>query len=148
MINYGKDQEGMSFEQICQIEIEEWLDDNEGSIHYACDLDTLVVESDNIDGAFVLGRESAMEFIRDYYEDARDTFQDWKDNTGESINPFENPEEFTVLMESYGVRKLLNESEFIRDNWDEEVVLTPDVINQIKSELNQALDKEPDFGGR
>ena len=147
MIRYD-DYKGMSFKEICKDQIMSWLNDHEGQCIYGSDIDSAIVESDHVDGTFVLGTESAKEFIKDFWEEASDTFKHWEENMGETLNPFENPEAFTIYMEHYGVASLLNDCEFIQDNWDEDVALTPNIINQIQLELNKVINKEKEFGGR
>ena len=63
-----------------------------------------------------------------------------KDNFGELIyNPFEEPEAFQVYMIIAGVNNLLYQCDIISENYNEEIKLTPPIIERIKDEVQ---DKE------
>ena len=102
-----------------------------------------VNEGDNIISAFITGKENAWKFIGEHIDIASETF----DFFGDTVNPFGNPEAYTLLMVNCGVDMLLCESDLITDNWTEKITLTPEVIAQIKKEICIPLEQiKEDFG--
>ena len=66
-----------------------------------------------------------------------------KDNFGKlAHNPFEEPESFHVCMIIAGVNNLLYQCDIISENYNEEIELTPQIIERIKDEVQ---DKEIQF---
>jgi hypothetical protein len=55
-------------------------------------------------------------------------------NYGERSNPFENPEAYMVRMVICGIDYLLNRCEVVVESWNDELELTPEVIETIKEQ--------------
>ena len=71
--------------------------------------------------------------LKEWFEDAGNYYEYAKMNFGEVFNnPFERPEAFMVEMIIQGVSVLLNDVKTISDNWDEEIEITEDLIQEIK----------------
>ena len=126
--------------------ISDALDDYEGVKVYGCDLALKLFEGENINGSISCSSYEAKEFIRQYWDDAGEIFDDWKLNTGESINPFENPESFQIIMLLEGARDILSQSNFLDEHSNDEFELTNDVIRTIKTDIgidySPSLDSE------
>lgn len=131
---------GQSFNDIMKDVIFDFLDDQEGQSFYGADLASEITMSDNTDGAFVLYTENAKNFIKEFWDEANETYEDCVFNFGSDyagkLNPFGNPEEYTFFMEDFGVRRIINEVEVINDNWNDEIELTPEMIDCIKKQIN------------
>ena len=121
-------------------EIVEWaidyinykLPDYEGCTTYGCDLGSLITECPNADGAYIIGIKESIDFIASHFYDARDEYEYEKDNFGEVLhNPFENPEAFIVCMLINTVEGILSQVPVIEENWNDEIELTQDVIDEI-----------------
>jgi len=115
--------------------ISDALEDYEDVEIYGCDLALKLFEGQNANGSVSCSSYEAKEFIREYWDDAGEIIDDWKSNTGESINPFENPESFQVIMLLEGARDILSQSSFIDEHWNDEFELTGDVIKTIKTDI-------------
>ncbi|MCL2321022.1 MAG: hypothetical protein FWC47_02825 [Oscillospiraceae bacterium] len=128
--------------------ISDALDDYEGAIVYSCDLALKLFEGENANGSVSCSSYEAKEFIRQYWDDAGEIFDDWKSNIGESLNPFENPESFQVIMLLEGARDVLSQSSFLDDHWNDEFELTRDVIKTIKTDIGIDCTPSLDSEGR
>lgn len=114
----------------------DWLDNNEGRVIYGCDFDSEVVANDNVNGAFIFGTQNASDFISNYFYEAGEVYNYWKDNMGDvSINPFERPEAYTVLMEEWGVGELSYGCPYLDEHWNEEIELTPELIKELQKQI-------------
>lgn len=116
--------------------IEDTLPEWEGQSVYGADLGAELTEGPNVDGAYIIGRQKAMDFIRDHFNDAADEYEYEKDNFGEVLhNPFENPEAFVVCMLINTVEGLLGQVPVVEEHWNEELELTKEVIDEILKAL-------------
>ena len=129
------------YEEYCKEFIESNLPDYEGSGLYICDLANYVTEGINANGTATFSTLQAKEYIKEWWEEAEEIFQYYQNELGMSVNPFENPERFHVLMIIYGVERLINQCEFVQTHWDEEMEITEEIINNIINELdNYSID--------
>ena len=128
---------GDSFMDIIRDCVADRLDEMEGMRVYGCDLTSEITMPDNMDGCFVIYTEAAKEFIKAYWDEAAETFEQNKADFGSdwNENPFDNACRYTFFMEDYGVRNLLEKSELIDQMWNDEIELTPEIICQIKKEI-------------
>lgn len=111
------------------------LDDYTDESVYGADLAYKLFEGENIDGSVTYSTYAAKEFIKDHWDDAGEIAQYLKENLDMTINPFDEPEKFHVVMLLQGAQEILNESEYISDNWNNEIDLTSENIKMIKDEI-------------
>ncbi len=137
---YTDEMRMMSFDEIIRDHISDKFDELEGGTYYASDLSSEITMEDNINGTMFVSTQDARDFIYDHPEEAAETYDYFKD-MGIDINPFENPNTYSFYMESYGTDQMLNRSEYLSRHWDEQITLTPDVINQIKQDLGIEIDQ-------
>lgn len=131
-----------TFNEFCKDYICEHLDEMEGVSVYACDLAYTLAEDDNVNGSMTYDWKAAVDYIREWWYDCGD-FSDYeKDNFGERSNPFENAESFMVRMVIEGIKSILSQCEIIDENWNNEIELTPEVIETVKEQIK---DKEVRF---
>lgn len=110
--------------------------DFEGFDTYPCDLTHELTLNENYNGCWIGDQKTALEFICNNPWQASETF-DYCQDLDMRVNPFDNPAAYTFYMLYYGVDKLLSESEYLTENWNEQITLTPDVIETITKEINE-----------
>ena len=116
-------------------EMVEHLEDLEGQIVYGCDLAFELFKSENIDGSFTCSAHKSREWINEYWDYLGEVVEDYEFNYGEvPTNPFDNEEAFQLQIIIFLASRLVCESTFIEVNWDEEIELTEETIEQIVSE--------------
>jgi|GEM_PF-3934843 len=125
-------------------EISDALDDYKGVFVYGCDLAYKLFEGPNANGSVTCSYYDSKEFIRKYWDDSVEIFEEWKFNTGENLNPFEDPEHFHLLMLLEGSNDILSQSSFVNEHWDKEFEITDATIVMIKDDLgiNTGLSSE------
>lgn len=135
----------MGFDNYIKDTIMDKLEEMEGKSLNVSELSDEITMEDNNSGCFILYTIEAKQFIKDFWEEAQDTYEDHIFQFGKEgafiPNPFEDPNGYSFFMEDYGVRKLLNNIPFIEDNWDEEIIVTPEIIKQIRKELDTNIYK-------
>ena len=112
------------------------LYDYEGNVFYGGDMAMELTDAENMDGGWIIGYSKALDYICEHRLVSAEVFDNFKFEFGETPNPFENPEGFTYYMLDYGVRNLLGGSKFLDGHWDEEIELTPEVIETIIGEID------------
>lgn len=125
------------FTDYCRDFIIDNINDYKGEKVYGCDLYFTLCEGINANGTATFSRQLAKEYICKWWDDASDFSDHEKFNFGERSNPFENPEAFMVKMVIEGVDSLLSQCQFIYDNWNDEIILTEEVINSITSDIEE-----------
>lgn len=117
------------------------IEDLDGYEGYVCDLSWLLYEDDNHSG--VIGSyiyyEDAKKWIHTFWGELKDEVEEYKCGIGEYPNPFENECAFMVKIVLNAAGRLICESTWVRENWNEEVTYTKDIIKQIKTELQEAI---------
>lgn len=131
-----------NFNDFCKEYICEHLGELESVNVYACDLAYTLAEDDNVNGTMTYSRREAFDYLYDWAEDCADYLEYEKMNFGERSNPFENPEAFMVRMVIEGINSILSQCEIIDSNWNDEIELTPEVIETIKEQIK---DEEVNF---
>lgn len=117
------------------------LDSVEDLGGYPCDLAYLLYEEDNYNGV-ITGYayfSEAREWINTFWDELKEEMEDYEFNFGEYPNPFENECAFMVKIVLNAASRLITNSEWVQENWDEEVEYTEEVIKQIKAELKEAI---------
>lgn len=123
------------FTDYCRDFITDNISYYQGQKVYGCDLGYTLCEGINANGTATYSRKEAKEYICEWWNDAAD-FSDYEEfNFGKRSNPFDNPEAFMVKMVIEGVDSLLSQCQVIDDNWNDEIVLTDEVIDLITSSI-------------
>lgn len=65
--------------------------------------------------------------------------EDYQFNFSEYPNPFENECAFMVKIVLNAASRLITNSEWVQENWNEEVEYTAGIVKQIKAELKEAI---------
>lgn len=119
----------------------ERLDSVEDLGGYPCDLAYLLYEEDNYNGVIggYIYYQDAKDWINTYWDELKDEMEDYEFNFGEYPNPFENECAFMVKIVINAASRLITESEWVRENWNEEVTYTKEIVEQIKAELKEAI---------
>ena len=131
-----------NFNDFCKEYICEHLDEMEGVSVYTCDLGYTLAENDDINGTMTYSTKAAIDYIREWWYDCSDYSDYEQNNFGERTNPFANPEAFIVRMVIEGINSILSQCPIIDENWNDEIELTPKVIETIKEQIE---DKQVSF---
>ena len=116
-------------------EMVEHLEDLEGQVCYGCDLAFELFKSENIDGSFTCSAHKSREWIKEYWDYLGEVVEDYEFNYGEvPVNPLVNEEAFQLQIIIFLSSRLVCESTFVEVNWNEEIELTEETIEQIVSE--------------
>ena len=109
---------------------------------YGCDFNYSLFESENIDGTFFYCTYESKEFLKrnfDYlgeiYQQLIDEF-DFDFAAKAALDFFDNPERFACIVILTVARNLLNQLQFISDNWDNKIEFNSENIEKITNELN------------
>ena len=116
-------------------EMVEHLEDLEGQVVYGCDLAFTLFESENNTGSYTCNAYEAGKWIKEYWDYLGEVVEDYEFNYGQlPVNPFANKETFQLQIIIFLASRLADESTFIEVNWNEEIELTEETIEQIVSE--------------
>ena len=125
-----------NFTNYCKEYITDRLNDYEGTSHYLCDFASEITEGANVDGTITYSTNAAIEFIKEHFNEAAAYYNYAKDNYGEvPCNPFDNTEAYMVCMVIDGVKSLMNQVLIDNEDWDNEVEITNELIEEIKEGL-------------
>ena len=96
-------------------------------------------ESYNIDGSYTYSTYEAKEWIKEYFDELGEIVEEIQDNLGAECVPnvFDNPEAFMVAVILEYTSGLLAQCEIIEDNWNDGIIITNEVVNKIKKELDE-----------
>lgn len=124
------------FNDFCKVQIKDKLPEYIGREVYMCDLGIELTEGMNCDGTFTYNRKEAMDYLREWWDDASDYWEYEKFNFGEHFhNPFDNPEAYTVCMVIEGVRSLMSQCAEVDENWNDQVELTQEMCDSILEQI-------------
>lgn len=123
-----------NFSEFCKDYLLEKLDEYEGTMSYGCDLTYNLCEECNANGSLTYSRKTAIEYLCEWWYDAADFSEYEQMSFGERSNPFENPEAYMVRMVIGGIGYLLSQCAVIDEAWNDELELTPEVIEAIKEQ--------------
>lgn len=123
-----------NFSEFCKDYLFEQLSEHEGRDVYACDMAFILCEYANCDGTMTYSRAEAIDYLREWWDDAAEYSEYEQMNFGERSNPFENPEVYMVRMVICGVGYLLSRCECVDEAWNEQVEITSELIEQIREQ--------------
>ncbi len=127
----------MAFIDYCR----DWLDENlplwDGTEITACDLAYEITEVENKDG-LVDSNAEALQLIKEYWDECADFYDycifSFGDEFASSLNVFKEPIKFITIMFIEGINSLLGQCHTLEDNWNDEIELTQDIIDNILAE--------------
>jgi len=124
------------FSKYCRNFIKKNLPDYEGNRVLMCELGYLITEKINADCTATYSSDEAIEYLKNWWDDAGDYYDYEKDNFREhQYNPFLESEQIMVCMIINGINYILSQSEFIYKNWDKKITLNKKNIKTILSEI-------------
>ena len=126
----------MNFEEYVKDFVHRKLNDYIGTEVYGCDLGYKLTESENINGSITYNRYKAIEYIKEWWDEAAEVYDYQKENYGDvTQNPFDNPEAYMVVMVIEGCDALLSNSYYLQENWNDEFELTKENVETIWNEI-------------
>ena len=126
-----------TFKELVIEELKQKLEDYEGADVYGGDMAYTLLEEYDYSHSYTYNTKESKDMISIYFDELGDIYNNYLFNYGKegAINPFENPEEFIVIMLLEKASELLSNCEFVFNNWNNEVELTEENIKTIKNEL-------------
>lgn len=119
------------------------LPEYEGTEVYGCDLGYTITEGINADGSATYNRQKAMDYVKEWFEEAAEVYRYQVENYGQaSQNPFENPEAWMVCMIIEGVNSILGQCDVVEDFWNDEIELTEEIIQKILAYVQEVEEIE------
>ena len=113
------------------------LNDYKGSDVYGCDLAYTLFEGENANGSVLCNAYETKEFIKNHFDLFADFSEYYKDNFGESLNIFAEPEKAHVILLLEYAQMVLSNLDTVNEFWNESKELTEELINAIVEELNK-----------
>ena len=112
------------------------LNDYSGCSYYGCDLAYTLFEGENANGSVFCSTYKTTEFIKDNFELFGQLVNYCSDNMDTLLNPFSEPEKAHVILLLESANSLLSQLPKIDENWNNEIELTDEIIEQITTEIN------------
>ena len=113
------------------------LNDYKGSDVYGCDLAYTLFERENANGSVLCNTYKTKEFIKNHFDLFADFSEYYKDNFGESLDIFAEPEKAHVIFLLEAAEVVLSNLNTVDEFWNESKELTDELINAIVEELNK-----------
>jgi len=109
---------------------------------YGADLGYEIFSEANCNGSYTCNALEAENFIKEYFSDFGEVVEDIKFNLGaENIpNPFTESERFQVVIMLEMSSSLVAQVSIVDENWNNEFMLTKEVIEKITKELEEMKD--------
>lgn len=119
------------------------LPNYEGQTVYGCDLGYTITEGINADGSATNSKSEAMEYIKEWFDEAAEVYNYQVENYGQACqNPFENPEAWMVCMIIEGVNAILGQCDAVEEFWNDETELTEEIIQKITEYVQEVEEIE------
>ena len=115
----------------------ERLNDYKGSDVYGSELAYTLFEGENANGSVLCNTYETKEFIKNNFDLFADFSEYYKDNFGESLDIFAEPEKAHVILLLEAAQMVLSNLDTINEFWNESKELTEELINSIVEELNK-----------
>ena len=113
------------------------LNDYKGSDVYGCDLAFTLFEGENANGSVLCNTYLTKEFIKNHFDLFADFSEYYKDNFGESLDIFAEPEKAHVILLLEAAQVVLSNLNTVDEFWNDSKELTQELINSIVEELNK-----------
>ena len=115
----------------------ERLNDYKGSNVYGSELAYTLFERENANGSVFCNAYKTKEFIKNHFDLFADFSEYYKDNFGESLDIFAEPEKAHVILLLEAAQMVLSNLDTINEFWNDSKELTEELINAIVEELNK-----------
>ena len=115
----------------------ERLNDYKGSGVYGSDLAYTLFEGENANGSVFCNTYKTKEFIKNHFDLFAEFSEYYKDNSGESLDIFAEPEKAHVILLLEAAQMVLSNLDTINEFWNDSKELTEELINAIVEELNK-----------
>ena len=123
--------------------ISDRLNDYEGTNIYMSELSYTLFQCENTSGSVLCNTYKTKEFIKANFDLFGDLVTHVKDNMDMLLNPFAEPEKAHVILMLEASSQILSKLKTVDKNWNEELELTPKLIEKLKKELDSLeLDEE------
>ena len=113
------------------------LNDYKGSNVYGSELAYTLFEGENANGSVLCNTYETKEFIKNHFDLFAEFSEYYKDNFGESLDIFAEPEKAHVILLLEAAQVVLSNLDTINEFWNESKELTEELINSIVEELNK-----------
>lgn len=111
------------------------LNDYAGGTYYACDLAQTLFEGENVNGSVLCNTYQTKEFIKANFNLFGDLVEYCKYNMDMTLNPFQEPEKAHVILLLEASQSILSKLFIIDEKWNEEIELTPEMIERLTEQL-------------
>ena len=115
----------------------ERLNDYKGVEVYGSELAYTLFEGENANGSVLCNTYLTKEFIKNNFDLFADFLEYYKDNFGESLNIFGEPEKVHVILLLEAAQMVLSNLDTVDEFWNDSKELTEELINSIVEELNE-----------
>ena len=115
----------------------ERLNDYEGSNVYGSELAYTLFEGENANGSVLCNTYETKEFIKNHFDLFIDFSEYHRDNFGESLDIFAEPEKAHVILLLEAAQVVLSNLDTVNEFWNDSKELTEELINAIVEELNK-----------
>jgi len=113
----------------------EKLNDYKGCKSYGCDLFHLLTEGENANGSVYCNAYKTKELIKANFDLFGEFLEYYNSEFGETLNPFSEPEKAHVIFLIESCNQILNSSDYIQSNWDNQIVLNDELIGILKQDI-------------
>lgn len=113
------------------------LNDYKNTDVYGCELAYTLFERENANGSVLCNTYKTKEFIKENFDLFADLSEYYKDNFGESLDVFGEPEKAHVILLLESAQMVLSNLDTINEFWNDSKELTEELINAIIEELNE-----------
>ena len=110
---------------------------------YVCDLASELFENENIDGKFFYDTVKAKKWLSEHFDDLSEIIEELQSQFDDDfcnkimLDFFNNPDCFIVVIVLEVASYLLGQCKYINENWEDEIILTNDVIDTICQQLDE-----------
>ena len=118
-------------------QIIERLNDYKGTNIYGADLAYTLFEGENSNGSVLCNTYLTKEFIKNNFDLFADFSEHYKDNFGDNLNIFAEPEKAHVILLLEAAQMVLSNLDTVDEFWNDSKELTEELINSIVEELNK-----------
>ena len=115
----------------------ERLNDYKGSNVYGSALAYTLFEGENANGSALCNTYETKEFIKNHFDLFIDFSEYHRDNFGESLDIFAEPEKAHVILLLEAAQVVLSNLDTVNEFWNDSKELTEELINAIVEELNK-----------
>ena len=104
---------------------------------YGSELAYTLFEGENANGSVICNTYKTKEFIKNNFDLFADFSEHYKNNFGESLDIFAEPEKAHVILLLEASKIVLSNLDTINEFWNDSKELTEELINAIVEELNK-----------